>query len=369
MLAALAACLLSVGQTQASPKSSTADRARLVATSSVAQARCYGRYVAWRDALYGTIQQTDSWLTSSEPVAEFDRMQASFVASLSNERGMTVRFSPDLDETALPADIRGAYDRGVQETSAELAAASVHARESQALDDPARPADQRMAKLQAAIDDTFAGLRAPCARLVDKRRVVLTPTRDELKPVVATPPQLTGADSAAGLSADWPASQWLQVGVFQRDDPSGATLRSLQSQMPDETTGLSERTEAVDHDGEVQHIALVGPFVSASQAQSFCDKLKANGGACSIRLTSTLVAPKKPSVAAKPARTRLSAARVAAHGAAPARRVLAQAAAHRPAPGPLVRTSLSSHQSSQDLRAGLRGRLTDYPRPARAAGP
>ena len=73
--------------------------------------------VAWRDALYGTIQQTDSWLTSTEPVAEFERMQASFVASLATERGVSLRFSPDLDETALPADIRAAYDRGVQDTS------------------------------------------------------------------------------------------------------------------------------------------------------------------------------------------------------------------------------------------------------------
>jgi hypothetical protein len=356
-LVALVACLLSVGQAQASPKSSAADRARLVAASSVAQARCYGRYVAWRDALFGTIQQTDSWLTSTEPVAEFDRMQASFVASLSNERGMTLRFSPDLDETALPADIRSAYDRGVQETGAELDAASFHARKSQALDDPARPAAQRMAKLQAAIDDSFAGLRAPCERLVDKRRVVLAPARDEPKRVVAAaPPPPAAEDAAAGLSANWPASQWLQVGVFQRDDPAGETLRSLQSQMPDETTGLSERTEAVDHGGEVQHIALVGPFISGPQAQTFCDKLKAKGGTCSIRLTSTLGAPRKPSAGAKLAKARVSGARAAAHAPAPAHRVLAQATPRRPLPGPLVRASLSSHQS---LQAGLRGRLTE----------
>ena len=365
-LAALVACLFGVARAEASPRSIAADRARLVEASSVAQARCYGRYVAWRDALYGTIQQTDSWLTSTEPVAEFERMQASFVTSLANERGVTLRFSPDLDETALPADIRAAYDRGVQETGAQFGSAAFRARQTQALGDAAKPAAERMARLQTAIDDSFASLRAPCARLTDKRRVVrasVLPARDDPKPalVASTPPSPPAAeDAAAGLSADWPASQWLQIGVFQRDDASGQTLHTLRSQMPTETAGLSERTEAVDHDGQVRHIALVGPFVSPAQAQAFCDKLKAKGGDCSIRLTRTLGTPsKRPAPGVKLAKARAPSAHgPGGHGPAP-RRMLAQAGAHRPPPSPLVQASLQPHQGLQAFQAGLRGRLTE----------
>jgi len=350
-----------MGRAQASPRAGNADRSRLIDTSSVAQARCYGRYVAWRDALYGTIQQTDSWLTSSEPVAEFERMQASFITQLSNERGVTLRFSPDLDETALPADVRAAYDRGMQETGAMFDSPTFHQRQAKAASDPGQTGAQRMAGLQATVDETFAGLRAPCTRLMDKRRLARASeplARDEPKAVLASAPTSPAAPNgdpgAAGLSPDWPASQWLQVGVFQRDDASGQTLHALRSQMPTETAGLSERIEAVNRDGQVQHIALVGPFVSPTQAQAFCDKLKAKGGDCSIRLTSTLPTPKKSPPTAKLAKARAVVARGRSAGP---RRVVAQAAPRRSAAEPMIKASLSARL--QGVQAGLRGRLTE----------
>jgi hypothetical protein len=359
-LAALVACLFGAGVAQASPRTSNADRSRFIDTSSVAQARCYGRYVAWRDALYGTIQQTDSWLSSAEPVAEFDLMQASFVAQLSNERGVTLRFSPDLDETALPADIRAAYDRGLQETGALFESQSFRDRQARAAADTAQPGADRMAGLQAVIDDSFSGLRAPCTRLIEKRRMARPaepPTRDQPKIVSASAPTALAPQpddpGAAGLSPDWPASQWLQIGVFQRGDASSDSFRALQSQMPAETAGLSERTEAVKRFGRVQHIALVGPFISPAQAQSFCDKLKAKGGDCSIRLTNTLGPQKKPPAWMKLVKARASMARL--HGLA--HRSLAQASPRHAPAEPLERASLSARL--QVVQAGLRGRLTE----------
>src|ERR1700760_2741149 len=81
------ASLMIVGQAWArhkpAPAADPPPPAWQVAAGSVAQARCYGRYVAWKDALYGAIQSTDAWLTSPEPVSEVDRMQASFLAAMS----------------------------------------------------------------------------------------------------------------------------------------------------------------------------------------------------------------------------------------------------------------------------------------------
>jgi hypothetical protein len=269
---------------------------------------------------------------------------------------VTLRFSPDLDETALPADVRTAYDRGLQETGAELDVASIRAKKALAIDDASPPGEQRMARLQAAIDDSFSGLRAPCARLTDKQRLVRAPSppsgpHEEPKTAVAAAPGLAptpASGDAAGLADAWPASQQLQVGVFQRDGAPGETTPSLLSQLPAETSGPPKRAAAAGQDGPVRHIALVGPFVTPTQARAYCDKLTVKGGDCAVRLTSTLNGSKKPTAAVKLAKVR-----------APAPRNRGPAAAHRPLAQtpPLVQASLSSRL--RDLQASLRGRLTE----------
>jgi hypothetical protein len=276
---------------------------------TVAQAHCYGRYVAWRDTLADAIQSTNAWPTSGEPVAEFDKIQAAFVASAATERGVSVRLSPDLDETALPADIRIAYDRGAQEAKTRLAGAVSRAGQA----DPADPGPERMAHLQAALDSAFAPMRAPCVHILDPRRgrhgaPQITPVRDE---PAAIEPAPDGA--AASMGDGWDGPEWIQIGVFDHASASGEQLDAFRARWSRETVGLSEKTEAVSHDGKVLHVALVGPFVHPADARAFCAKLAARGDACTVHLTNAATRGK----ARRKASPVRAAARHAPHAAAP----------------------------------------------------
>jgi len=282
-----------LGRAEAGPLQAMIDhitgRASTSPPSAVAEARCYGRYVVWRDAIGEAIQATNAW-PSAQPANEFYKMQASFVAVLSAERGVAPRISPDLNEADLPADVRLAFEQGVTEAKAKLGGAGARGAPLEASD--GRAGSEAMAKAQAAIDGAFAPLRVQCARQVDVHPLrrpspPRTVARDNVTPTPTTMPAAAvapGADDAVpGVLAAWDRPKWIQVGVFDRADASGAQLHGFRSGLSRQTAGLSERTEAVRSRGKVQHIAFVGPFSNLPQARAFCDRLTARGGACVVQ--------------------------------------------------------------------------------------
>jgi hypothetical protein len=319
---------VTIGRVQAGPLQSVIDHLTGQASASqagaAAQARCYGRYLVWRDALVDAIRATDAWPTAA-PDTEFNKMQASFVAVLIADRGLTARVSPDLDETGLPADVRAAVDRGVQEAKARLATASAGGAPLQILELQTGP--DAMARAQAAIDAAFAPLKTPCARLLAARpphraQPPVTLARDDLTPAPASPIAPGAGDDTSNVLASWDGPRWIQVGVSDHAN----------------TTGLSERTETIASRGRARQIALVGPFASLPDVRAFCDRLAARGGACVVQLPGGLRAAL--------ARRRLH------HDTAPVR----AADPHSPATRP-PQLTLASNQKSPVLAAGLRGRL------------
>jgi hypothetical protein len=287
------------------------------------QARCYGRYVAWRDAMADAIQTTNAWPASAAPVAEFDRIEASFVASAMSDRGVAVELSPDLDETALPADLRVAYDHGLQEGKARLAGPAETASQT----DVDAPGAERMVQLQGALDAAFAPLRAPCASILTARRTRLAapaaiPVALDDAPAAAAP-AAQAVDQAVDQGEAWVGSERIQVGVFNHPDASSA---------PAADPAGAEAGAA----GPGAHIALVGPFSGSTEARAFCAKVAAKGEACTVRP---------------------SAARIAKAKVKPRRRTLAPAAVRRPAQPGRAPVVLISNPRPKAPDAGLRGRL------------
>jgi hypothetical protein len=299
------------------------------AIAATTQARCYGRYVALRDALADAIRNTNAW-PSAEPAAEFDKIQASFAAQLTAERSVTFRPPPDFDETSLPVDIRAAYDRGADEAKARLSTAS------DLRAGPGATGPERMAQLQSGIETAFAPLRTPCVKMIEARRLRRAPTgvmpvhNDQGAPNPAVAAAQGGGDETPdGLAEGWDGREWIQIGVFNRADESGQSLTAFRERYAKEAQGLSEKTEDVSRGGKVTHIALVGPFASAADARAFCARLTARGETCSVR--------KPPGAAKKPHRVHTA----PRHGAQP-----------------LAKPLLVANQNAQGPGAALRGRMT-----------
>jgi hypothetical protein len=268
-------------------------------------------------------------------------MQGAFLASLASERKITPQAGADVDETALPPDVRQSLDRGLAEASAEFDKPANRDQRARILATASIPPTQRMATLQSALDTTFAGLRAPCVPIIEKYRadhVVVTPARPASLATTSTAPAEPFVYQ--GDSPTWQGSQWIEVGVIERPTGVGGSW-DPKTQWPGETTGLSERTEIQNRSGKNRRVALLGPFIDSHQVHAFCVRLKAHGGACGGSVTRTLKA------------AQLSAARRSA-----ARRIAAQAKGASPA-AKTAPVTLASGQGVQDLTAGLRGRLSE----------
>jgi hypothetical protein len=281
---------------------------------------------------------------------------------------VNVRVSPDFDETELPHDVREAFDHGVQESKAKLNPPDLRPGQSPTREDASRTDADPMAKLQSAIDRSFAGLRAPCAQFLDKRRshhsapAMTASARDDQEIEKPVSFSSDDDDSATIVTGGWIGPQWIQIGVFDRAATSEDKLRELWSKWPQETAGLSEKTESISRRGKVEHVALVGPFENLAEARAFCAKLKTLGSACNAKLTDASGAKKRSDLlglrhraCAPDARRGASACREAA-----ARDVGPPAPNKQSAPaGVLTQAKLVSGQSALDMDAGLRGRLTE----------
>lgn len=332
----------------------------------IAQARCYGRYLAWRDALSDAIQTTNAWPTSAEPVNEFEKMQASFTADLADERGLVVRAAPDIDETGLPRDIRVALDRGLQESKARLAAASARAERIPARDDATHSGGEQMAKLQSAMEGAFAELRAPCVQFLEKhkpRHAPPTQSASYEEPPSGDAPPNPGqeTDPPAEAAGDWVDPQWIQVGVFGREVASADKLRELRSRWPRETVGLTEKTESINRHGKMEHVALVGPFVSVAEARAFCEKLATLGSACKAQPSVSATSVRRRGVLLTSRRRGCGAQRRAGacQSSVTGDRTLSRASNPAPRPSASPGAIPVSNQNAQDMDAGLRGRLTE----------
>jgi hypothetical protein len=90
----------------------------------------------------------------------------------------------------------------------------------------------------------------------------------------ATPP--LDATQVAG-------AHWVQIGAFRDSRSAEERWRALRRLMPEETQGLSWRTEIIRAKSLVLHRALVGPFPASLDASAFCVKASRKGYVCIAR--------------------------------------------------------------------------------------
>jgi hypothetical protein len=128
-------------------------------------ARCYGRFIAWRDELGGLMQASGAYTPSPGAPARFDRVEASFIDSAHKDMGVLLHLRPTFAEADFPDDVRQAFQAGLKETTALFAADDYRARRKAVLDQPDMAPIPRMASLEANADASFKPLGEPCDQL------------------------------------------------------------------------------------------------------------------------------------------------------------------------------------------------------------
>ena len=135
------------------------------ASPVVALARCYGRFIGWRDELAGMMKATGAYTPLASDPARFDRVEAAFAAHASADRHLTLLLRPTFAEKDFPGDLRRAFRVGVGESASAFGGPDYRAARAGLLDDSAAPPIPRMQKLETLADDAFAALGEPCDRL------------------------------------------------------------------------------------------------------------------------------------------------------------------------------------------------------------
>ena len=135
------------------------------ASPVLALARCYGRYIGWRDELAMMMKATTAYTPLPEDPPRFDRLEAAFVAHAAAERHLTLLLRPTFAEKDFPGDLRRAFRAGVSESGAAFGDPDYKLKKTEFLADTSEPPIPRMQKLETLADAAFAPLGEPCDRL------------------------------------------------------------------------------------------------------------------------------------------------------------------------------------------------------------
>jgi len=117
------------------------------ASRVVALARCYGRFIGWRDELSGLMRRTGAYTPSSDAPGRFGRVEASFTDTALKDRHLSLHLLPTFAEKDFPRDIRRSFREGLRETAALFAARDYLSRQSEVLARPDVEATSRTAML------------------------------------------------------------------------------------------------------------------------------------------------------------------------------------------------------------------------------
>ena len=135
------------------------------ASPVLATARCYGRYIGWRDELAMMMQATTAYTPLPADPGRFDRIEEAFMAHASAERHLTLRLRPTFAEKDFPSDLRRAFRAGIKESAAAFGAPGYKDARAGLLRDMSMPPIPRMQRLEALADAAFSPLGEPCERL------------------------------------------------------------------------------------------------------------------------------------------------------------------------------------------------------------
>jgi hypothetical protein len=138
------------------------------ASPTVAMARCYGRFIGWRDQLKGLMQATGSYTPSPDAPGRFDHVEASFADTARSERKLTLHLRPNFAEKDFPRDLRTAFRKGLKETTQLYAASAYKTQQAGVTARSDLTPIPKMTALEANADGAFKPLAAPCEALADE---------------------------------------------------------------------------------------------------------------------------------------------------------------------------------------------------------
>jgi hypothetical protein len=132
---------------------------------TLALARCYGRFIGWRDELGALMQASGSFTPAPDAPARFDRLEASFIDTAHARRHVTLHLRPTFAEKDFQPDLRAAFRTGLAEVGAAFGADDYKARRKAVLDQADLAPIPRMSALEANADSNFKPLGEPCDQL------------------------------------------------------------------------------------------------------------------------------------------------------------------------------------------------------------
>ena len=128
-------------------------------------ARCYGRFIAWRDELSSLMEASGSYTPSPDAPTRFDHLEASFVDAARADMRLELHLRPTFAETDFPDDVRAAFQGGLAEAAALYKADDYLAQRKALLDQKDLAPIPRMAALESNADARFKPLGEPCDQL------------------------------------------------------------------------------------------------------------------------------------------------------------------------------------------------------------
>lgn len=135
----------------------------------LALARCYGRFIGWRDELATIVQATSTNTPLPEDPPRFDRVEAAFIDHAKSERHLTLRLRPTFAERDFPRDLRRAFRQGLKEAVATFEVRDYKAAKIGLFSGGVSERDARLQAFEVQADNKFAPLGAPCDRLAATR--------------------------------------------------------------------------------------------------------------------------------------------------------------------------------------------------------
>lgn len=138
---------------------------RLHPAKALAIGRCYGRFIAWRDALGAEMTETGSYTPAAGAAERFEVVENAFTRTLLRERRLRLRVIPSFAEADLPPDVRTAFRQGLSETNQRLGDPALSAAEGQLMIDAELTPQAKMARSELLIDTAFDALGQPCDAL------------------------------------------------------------------------------------------------------------------------------------------------------------------------------------------------------------
>lgn len=107
-------------------------------------------------------------------------------------------------------------------------------------------------------------------------------TAPSVPPSAATPPSVPKAASIATKPDPAGGGTLVQLAALETEDEAKTEWARLAKKMPDVLGGRTPSYTRTERDGKTWWRLRMGGFADAASAKTFCDKVKAKGGGCSV---------------------------------------------------------------------------------------